>query len=91
MPAACSETVTVSVSFMLPFSSASKIKISVMIFVMLAGCLAEWESFSKIIVPVEASINRALGAATEMPAACSAACASKKPMQSFRQKLPAFP
>ena len=62
--AAYSETVTVSSSASCPLSNASKIRSSVMIFVILAGWRTSWAFFSYKIVPVEASNKITLGAET---------------------------
>ena len=62
MLAAYSDTVTVSSKEIWPDSIASKMRISVMIFVILAGRRTVWEFFSYRIVPVDASMRRTLGA-----------------------------
>ena len=61
--AACSLTVTVSFKVICFFDSASNISKRVMIFVTLAGGFSLSASFSYRMVPVEASIRIAFGAA----------------------------
>ena len=60
-----------------PDSRASKIRIRVMIFVMLAGLLCSSAPFSQITCPVEASMRMALGADISGPSLTSWAAVSR--------------